>query len=248
MRSVANLTRRDGEEMLALAPECRVRTHVSTYPLAACRRRARGPPGRRLHRRGGDPPVVRPGPPAVPPRRLTRPALDAVARQQQLHARAALGRCAADAVPPWAIGDRAHDREPQAGASGGAVAGGVDAVEAIEDALALGRRDPRAVVVDEEADPAALLGAHRQPHQPAPRARCGRSRCRSGCEAPGRGGRGPRRASPAAAVRARSGGPRAGSSRPTAPPRSPASSIGSGRRKARSGRSWRAAAGRRPAG
>jgi alcohol dehydrogenase, propanol-preferring len=35
VRSVANLTRRDGEELLALAPRVPVRTHVTTYPLAA---------------------------------------------------------------------------------------------------------------------------------------------------------------------------------------------------------------------
>ena len=33
VRSVANLTRRDGEEFLALAPAVPVRTHVTTYPL-----------------------------------------------------------------------------------------------------------------------------------------------------------------------------------------------------------------------
>jgi alcohol dehydrogenase, propanol-preferring len=33
LRSVANLTRRDGEELLALAPRVPVRTHVRTYPL-----------------------------------------------------------------------------------------------------------------------------------------------------------------------------------------------------------------------
>jgi alcohol dehydrogenase, propanol-preferring len=33
LRSVANLTRRDGEEFLRLAPEVPVRTHVRTYPL-----------------------------------------------------------------------------------------------------------------------------------------------------------------------------------------------------------------------
>jgi propanol-preferring alcohol dehydrogenase len=33
IRSVANLTRRDGEEFLALAPQVPVRTHVTTYPL-----------------------------------------------------------------------------------------------------------------------------------------------------------------------------------------------------------------------
>ena len=35
IRSVANLTRRDGEEMLALAPQVPVRTAVTEYPLAA---------------------------------------------------------------------------------------------------------------------------------------------------------------------------------------------------------------------
>lgn len=35
LRSVANLTRRDGEELLALAPRVPVRTHVTTYPLEA---------------------------------------------------------------------------------------------------------------------------------------------------------------------------------------------------------------------
>jgi propanol-preferring alcohol dehydrogenase len=34
VRSVANLTRRDGEELLALAPSAGVRTEVTTYPLA----------------------------------------------------------------------------------------------------------------------------------------------------------------------------------------------------------------------
>jgi alcohol dehydrogenase, propanol-preferring len=33
VRSVANLTRRDGEEFLALAPKVPVRTHVETYAL-----------------------------------------------------------------------------------------------------------------------------------------------------------------------------------------------------------------------
>jgi propanol-preferring alcohol dehydrogenase len=34
VRSVANLTRRDGEEFLALAPRVPVRTTVETFPLA----------------------------------------------------------------------------------------------------------------------------------------------------------------------------------------------------------------------
>jgi propanol-preferring alcohol dehydrogenase len=33
IRSVANLTRADGEEFLALAPQVPVRTHVETFPL-----------------------------------------------------------------------------------------------------------------------------------------------------------------------------------------------------------------------
>jgi propanol-preferring alcohol dehydrogenase len=33
IRSVANLTRRDGEEFLALAPQVPVRTTVTAYPL-----------------------------------------------------------------------------------------------------------------------------------------------------------------------------------------------------------------------
>jgi propanol-preferring alcohol dehydrogenase len=35
LRSVANLTRRDGEEFLALAPAVPVRTEVTVFPLAA---------------------------------------------------------------------------------------------------------------------------------------------------------------------------------------------------------------------
>ena len=35
VRSVANLTRRDGEEFLALAPTVPVRTEVEVFPLAA---------------------------------------------------------------------------------------------------------------------------------------------------------------------------------------------------------------------
>jgi alcohol dehydrogenase, propanol-preferring len=34
VRSVANLTRRDGEEFLTLAPEVPVRTRVAPFPLA----------------------------------------------------------------------------------------------------------------------------------------------------------------------------------------------------------------------
>jgi propanol-preferring alcohol dehydrogenase len=33
VRSVANLTRQDGVELLALAPKVPIRTHVTTFPL-----------------------------------------------------------------------------------------------------------------------------------------------------------------------------------------------------------------------
>jgi propanol-preferring alcohol dehydrogenase len=35
IRSIANLTRRDGEEFLALAPKIGLRTEVETFPLQA---------------------------------------------------------------------------------------------------------------------------------------------------------------------------------------------------------------------
>jgi propanol-preferring alcohol dehydrogenase len=38
IRSVANLTRRDGEELLSVAPEAGVRTEVHEYPLDAANR------------------------------------------------------------------------------------------------------------------------------------------------------------------------------------------------------------------
>jgi propanol-preferring alcohol dehydrogenase len=38
VRSVANLTRADAEELLALAPTIPIETHVTTYPLADANR------------------------------------------------------------------------------------------------------------------------------------------------------------------------------------------------------------------
>jgi propanol-preferring alcohol dehydrogenase len=38
IRSVANLTRGDGQELLALAPEVPLRTEVTAYPLAEVNR------------------------------------------------------------------------------------------------------------------------------------------------------------------------------------------------------------------
>jgi len=35
VRSIANLTRRDGEEFFALAPKAGIRTEVATFPLSA---------------------------------------------------------------------------------------------------------------------------------------------------------------------------------------------------------------------
>ena len=55
VRSVANLTRRDGDEFLALAPQVPVHTEVETVPARAGERGSRpAPPGRRP-RCGGAP-------------------------------------------------------------------------------------------------------------------------------------------------------------------------------------------------
>ena len=54
VRSVANLTRRDGEEFLALAPPCRSRPHVTAYRAASDASGARGPARRTVHGRRGD--------------------------------------------------------------------------------------------------------------------------------------------------------------------------------------------------
>ena len=51
------------------------------------------------------------------------------------------------------VGDRAHDREAEAGTAGGTVAGGVGAVETVEHPLALLDRDPWTVILDDEAHP-----------------------------------------------------------------------------------------------
>src|SRR6202035_1936192 len=59
------------------------------------------------------------------------------ARQLQLDARAALARLTGLHRSPMSVRYRPHDREPQAGAAGGPVAGGVGAMEAMEYALSL---------------------------------------------------------------------------------------------------------------
>ena len=52
--------------------------------------------------------------------------------------------------------DVAHDREPEPGAAGVAAARPVDAVEALEDAFEVARRDPDAVVAHDERDAVAV--------------------------------------------------------------------------------------------
>ena len=59
VRSVANLTRSDGEELLALAPRVAVETRVSTYPLEDAGTAHRGSARRALHG-GGCPRAVAP--------------------------------------------------------------------------------------------------------------------------------------------------------------------------------------------
>jgi propanol-preferring alcohol dehydrogenase len=61
LRSVANITRRDGEEFLALAPRIPVRTAVTTYPLTAAAAALDDLRGGRM--RGAGVLVVHPDPP-----------------------------------------------------------------------------------------------------------------------------------------------------------------------------------------
>ncbi len=63
-------------------------------------------------------------------------------------------------MPRDEVGD---DREPETGAAGVAVAAGVEADEALEDALAVGLGDAGAVVVDDEPR-GAVLDAHLEVH------------------------------------------------------------------------------------
>ena len=53
VRSVANLTRRDGEELLALAPQVPVRTEVEEHPARGGERGPRAAAGRRRPRGRG---------------------------------------------------------------------------------------------------------------------------------------------------------------------------------------------------
>ena len=62
-------------------------------------------------------------------------------------------------------GDGAYDRQAKARAARGAVARGVEALEAAKHALALRPRDPRTVVLDAEADPGVGQGARMHAHQ-----------------------------------------------------------------------------------
>jgi hypothetical protein len=68
-------------------------------------------------------------------------------------------------VAAMACDDRAGDSEPQAAAAGGAVAGNVTAVEALENALTLGRRYARAIVLDDQ-DEGLPLRPGRKRHAP----------------------------------------------------------------------------------
>ena len=102
------------------------------------------------------------------------------------------GEAPAATLPPWATAMARTIASPRPGAAGRAVACDVGAVEAVEDALALVRWDAGAVVFDDEADVPAGQRTHAHPHDARPARRCGRSRCRSDCGGPARGGRGRR--------------------------------------------------------
>src|SRR5690606_38947518 len=69
-------------------------------------------------------------------------------RQHEGHPRPALGRRAGRDAAPVRLDDRAGDRQAKAGAALPAGAGGVGAVEPVEDAVALVLGDPGAVVLD----------------------------------------------------------------------------------------------------
>src|SRR5689334_2852768 len=60
-------------------------------------------------------------------------------------------------VPAVVAGDVAHDRQAQARAASGPAAGAVDAVEALEDAVAIARRDADAVVGHGQLDVVAVV-------------------------------------------------------------------------------------------
>ena len=123
LRSVANLTRRDGTEFLALAPQIPVRTEVTQYAARGGGAGAGGPTPRPLPRSGGDRAVARrllpfafclsPSSSATSSRLTTLPggvarqlveeldlARDLVAREVGLHVVLDLARRTAR-LPPW---------------------------------------------------------------------------------------------------------------------------------------------------
>ena len=108
-------------------------------------------------------------------------------------------------------GHVAHDRQTEAGAAGLAAAGPVDAVEALEDAVEVARRDADAVVGDPQLDPLAV-GRRRRRDDACP-ARSTSRRSRRGCETP----------TPAAGDRRASSGPRTRSPSRSVMPRRSAS-------------------------
>ena len=85
-------------------------------------------------------------------------------------------------------GDVLDDREAQAGAAGRAVASGVDAVEALEDAVELVGRDADALVGDADVDDVVARRAPRRPRSSPRGSR--RRRWRPGCRRPRRPARG----------------------------------------------------------
>ena len=78
LRSVANLTRQDAVDFLALAGEVPIRAEVTTYPLAEGEPGARRPPRGAAARCGGADPVAGPTTPSRCTRRRRRRASDAM--------------------------------------------------------------------------------------------------------------------------------------------------------------------------
>ena len=95
------------------------------------------------------------------------------------------------------VGDRAHDREPEAGAAGArgcarSRCGGSG--RTTRSRSSAGIPGPSSSTRKRIRSPGA--SSHAQPHEARVGARCARSRWRSGCAAPARGGRGRRGACP----------------------------------------------------
>jgi hypothetical protein len=87
-------------------------------------------------------------------------------RQVKLDASAPMGGRGGGYPSTVSLGDRPHDRKPQAGATGSTITSRIGAMEAIKYTLALVGSNPRPVVFDHEPEPAAAKVLHAQTNDP----------------------------------------------------------------------------------